>query len=213
MKIYGISGLGADKRVFEYLSLKYEFIPIEWIKPIENECIIEYSRRLSEVIDTTDRFCVIGVSFGGLIATEISKLLRPEVTILISSAETKNELNPLFRVFGKTQIIKILPIAFFNPPRWIAHFLFGTQQKELLNQILDDTDLSFAKWALEKLINWKNSTSLERVIKISGTKDRLIPPRGDSKMILIDGGAHFMIVDRAEEISSIINKELNKIAN
>jgi hypothetical protein len=28
MKIYAISGLGADERVFKYLSLKYELVPI-----------------------------------------------------------------------------------------------------------------------------------------------------------------------------------------
>ena len=47
MKIYGISGLGADKRVFEYLTLDYQFIPIDWIKPEDKETIEEYSLRLS----------------------------------------------------------------------------------------------------------------------------------------------------------------------
>ncbi|MGB0839278.1 MAG: hypothetical protein ACPGXL_04005 [Chitinophagales bacterium] len=33
MKLYGISGLGADQRVFQYLNLDCELIPLDWIEP------------------------------------------------------------------------------------------------------------------------------------------------------------------------------------
>ena len=46
------------------------------------------------------------------------------------------------------------------------------------------------------------------MIKINGTSDKLIPPRGITKMYLIENGEHFMIVDRAQEISELINLEL-----
>ena len=87
MKVYGISGLGADKRVFEKLTLDLELIPIDWITPYKNERIEDYAKRLSKKIDKKEEFIIIGVSFGGLIATEISKILKSKLTILISSAE------------------------------------------------------------------------------------------------------------------------------
>jgi hypothetical protein len=163
------------------------------------------------VIDTHEPFCILGVSFGGLVATEISKILAPEMTILISSAETKHELRPMFRFFGKINLVKIIPTKMFDPPRWIVPFLFGTKKKALLHAILDDTDLKFTKWAVHQLVTWTNETRLTRVLKIVGTKDKLIPPRGATKMILIKDGEHLMIVDRAKEISDIINNELEKI--
>jgi len=213
LKIYAISGLGADKRVFDYLNLDVKLISVEWIEPIKNEKIIEYCKRLSEVIDTSEKFCLLGVSYGGLIATEISKFLKPELTILISSAETNKELRWIYKWFGKTKLVKLFPEKLFDPPRWIAHILFGTKKKKLLSQILDDTDLNFAKWAVGELITWENETRLNNVLKINGTRDKLIPPKGNSEMILIDGGEHLMIVDRAEEISMLINKQLNKLIN
>ena len=206
MKIYGISGLGADKRVFDSLSLDFEFIPIDWVIPNKNESIEYYSKRLSEIIDTKNDFCLIGVSFGGLVATEISKILKPKITILISSAHTKNELRTIFRWFGKTRLIKIMPAFLFDPPRWMAKYLFGAKNYKLLNDILNDTDLGFAKWAVNELINWENVTQLKNVIKVNGTNDKLIPPKGNTKMELIDEGGHFMIVDRADEVSKIINR-------
>lgn len=211
MKVYGISGLGADKRVFEYLTLDFEFIPIDWIATNKKESIQSYSRRLSNVIDTKGDFCLIGVSFGGLIATEMSHILNPKTTILISSAHTKSELRPIFRWFGKIKLIKLIPNFLFDPPRLIAKYLFGANNTKLLNDILDDTDLSFVKWSLNELTNWKNITQQKNVLKINGTNDKLIPPKGNTKMELIDKGEHFMIVDNASEISTIINNKLDTL--
>ncbi|MDX6748150.1 alpha/beta hydrolase [Polaribacter sp. PL03] len=209
MKIFTISGLGADQRVFKYLTLEHNLIPVEWIKPEKKEPIIEYSKRLIKEygIGNEQEFGILGVSFGGLIATEISKLTKPKFTILISSVETKNELSGIIRIFGKTKIIELIPERFLNPPKLIARFMFGTKKKELLNSILDDTDLNFTKWAIRELVNWKNESKLLNLIKIGGSKDKMLPPK-EKNTILIDKGEHFMIVDKAEEISKIINGKI-----
>lgn len=209
MKIYGISGLGADERVFKYLNLKHEIIPLIWIKHDKNESLESYASRLASKINTNEAFGILGVSFGGLVAVEISKILNPKVTILISSVATKNELSLLLKGVGKMNIIKYLPSKIFNPPKKIAHFLFGTDNKELLNKILDDSDLDFSKWAVNELLNWKNTTTLSSIIKISGTNDKLLPPtKADNNTILIEKGEHFMIVDKAKEISEVINERV-----
>lgn len=209
MKIYGISGLGADKRVFEFLKLDCELIPIEWIKPKADESIERYSKRLSKVIDVSSDFGILGVSFGGLIAVEISKLLSPKLTILISSVETKSELRSIYKLIGKTNILKLIPERLFNPPKAAAQFIFGTDNKKLLNGILNDTDLQFAKWAVIKLTTWENEEKIKPIIKLSGTKDKLLPPSKDENTVLVNEGEHFMIVDKADEISSIINSFTN----
>ena len=205
MKIYGISGLGADKRVFSFLNLDDEIIAVDWIKPKQKESLKNYSKRLSSVINNEEDFCIIGVSFGGLVATEISKILKPKMTILVSSVHTKNEMRTIYRVLGKFKIIPLLPKFLFNPPKGIASYLFGAQNKVLLNEILDDTDLYFAKWAVNELLTWDNTSNLENVVKINGTHDKLIPPRGSTKMKCIHKGTHFMIVDHANEVSELIH--------
>jgi len=211
MKLYGISGLGADKRVFEYLTLDCTLIPIEWIEPLKNETIENYSIRFSKLINKEEDFGIMGVSFGGLIATEISKKLNPKLTILISSAETNTELRKIYRIVGKTKLLKTIPQFLFDPPRIIANWIFGAKNKKLLNQILDDTDLKFAKWAVNELANWKNNEMVSNpILKIGGTNDKLIPPKKDTNHKLIDKGEHFMIVDRANELSQIINEQIKK---
>ncbi len=212
MKLYGLSGLGADKRVFKYLNLECELVPIEWINPIKNEGIKDYAHRLSNCINEQEPFGIIGVSFGGLIAVEMSKIISPKLTILISSAETRNELRGIYKIISKAKFLQLIPSFLFNPPRFLAHWVFGAKYKKLLNEILDDTDLKFAKWAVQELVGWKNIERLNNpLLKIGGSKDKLIPSKNDD--VIIKDGQHFMIVDEASKISNEINKVLRKLSN
>ena len=213
MKLYGISGLGADKRVFKYLNLNSPLIPIEWITPEKKESIENYAARLSQFIDTTEKFGLIGVSFGGVIAVEISKTLSPEITILISSVETRQDLRLIYRIMGRSGLLKFVPKMFFVPPLRIANWIFGVKRKQLFKEIFDDIDLNFTKWAMNELVNWKNKERLSSpILKIVGTRDKLIPPQKVKNQVLIHKGEHFMIVDRADEISEIINEKITSRA-
>lgn len=209
MKIFALSGLGADDRVFKFLELEHELIPVLWLEPSSKESIIDYSKRLivEYGIDKEEHFGILGVSFGGLVAVEMSKILNPKFTVLISSVERKNELRSFFKLPGSVFFLKLLPKWMFMPPKPIARFLFGAENKELLYSILDDTNLTFAKWAVLELVSWKNTNKLENLIKIGGSKDRILPPTGKNG-IIIDGGGHFMIVDKANQVSKIINREI-----
>lgn len=205
MKIYGIGGLGADKRVFDFLKTDCEFIPIEWIEPSCGERLEEYSYRLSKVIDVAEPFCILGVSFGGLVAVEISKILNPNITILISSIETKKELRFVFRMIRKMKIIDILPARLLIPHKKLVKFLFGTNLP-ILNAILNSTDIHFVKWAAKEFVNWDNCDRVRNLLRIHGTHDKIIPWKGSAPVELVEKGQHFMIVDRATEISQIINE-------
>ena len=214
MKLYGISGLGADKRVFKYLDLNFPLIPIEWISPEKNESLENYALRLSAVIDTNEKFGLIGVSFGGVIAVEISKKLNPEITILISSVEVRKDLRLIYRIMGRSKILRVVPKRLFVPPLSIANWIFGVKKKPLFKEIFDDIDLNFTKWAMNALVNWKNKERLSSpILKIVGTRDKLIPPQHVKNQVLIPKGEHFMIVDRADEISEIINKKITSLAS
>lgn len=203
--------MGADERVFEQLKLKAECIPLIWIKPKHKEPIADYAKRLSASIDQSEEYVILGVSFGGLVAGEMSQFLSPKLSILVSSVEIADELPKLFRFFGKLKILRWLPKAVYNPPKVLFHMAFQTDNKSILNQIIEDSDPSFHKWAINELVNWKNQSRLPSVLKIEGSSDRLMPPTKDPKAVLIEGGKHFMIYDRAKEISAIINAHIAEL--
>lgn len=211
MKIYAISGLGVDSRLFKYLTLEHELIPIEWIKPQPKESIENYAQRLSQSINTKEDFGLLGVSFGGLIATEISKQIQPKFTILISSAETKTELRSWYGWVGKLNMVNKIPLSLFKIPKFPACYLFGTKNKTLLYPILDDTDPYFARWAIDALVTWKNTTRLQPILKISGKDDKLIPAEHHRNTTVLPHKGHFIIVDQAKELSKRINRFINAL--
>ncbi|MEJ0082498.1 MAG: hypothetical protein WDM78_16440 [Puia sp.] len=75
MNLYFISGLGADKRIFQNLVLPevFKIYYIDWVTVSENESMESYCRRLSSQINTLEPFSLVGLSFGGVIAIEMSK--------------------------------------------------------------------------------------------------------------------------------------------
>ena len=206
MKLYMIGGLGADERVFKFLKLNFETQVIKWIEPKPKEKLNDYSNRLLKQINQDEEFGILGVSFGGIIAIEISKLIKPKKLILISSVETCKQLPQTYVALGKTQILKLIPNQLIKPPKPLMGFLFGAKNKQLLKQIINDTKPEFIRWALNAIINWSNKETPIEAIRIHGTKDKLIPLKG--KAIEVKYGGHFMIVDKAEEISKLVNEQM-----
>lgn len=212
MKVYAISGLGADRRAFQYLKLDFELIHLDWILPLEREAIEDYAFRLAEKIDATEPFGIIGLSFGGMMAVEVSKLLHPVFTVLISTVEVRSELRPFYRFVGKTKLFHLIPKYSKKPPNWLAYHLFGTRYKQLLIEILEDTDPVFLHWAIEVLVCWGNNERLSnQCVKVSGDKDLLMPVTDVENSIIIKGGTHMMIMDMAEEVSLVLNDALSSL--
>jgi len=204
MKCYCISGLGADKRAFKYLSINHELIHIEWVKPTKNESISSYSKRLSEQINSNEPFMLLGLSFGGIIACELAKILNPVKVIHISSITNKKDLPLVFRLIGSLGLHKIIPASLMSPPMNLAYWFFGIKKQEnkkLLKEILDDTDKDFLKWAIGRLLSKEEIHQLENLIRIHGTNDKLLPLRVSSKALVVKDGGHFMIIEQADEVN------------
>lgn len=211
--IYFISGLGADERVFQFLDIKIQanIFFIKWIDPLKNENLQNYVKRLSRQIDSSDNNILIAVSFGGIIAIELSKIVNLKKIFIISSIKTKNEMPILYRIIKVIKIVSLIPSKLFISCNSLISFFFGIEnkkEKELLTQILQDTNASFAKWAIMQFLNWETDIEIKNLIHIHGTKDRLLPIRNIKHCNRIVDGTHFMIINKSEEISNIINEHL-----
>lgn len=206
-KIYIFSGLGVDKRVFDRIDFSGMNITfVDWIAPNSDESIQEYAGRISERI-TSSNPVLIGLSFGGMIAVEISKLIPTEKIILIASAKTRHELPKLYINISQTNLHQIAPAALLKLHHPLADWFFGITAKEdriLLKNILKDTDPKFLKWAIHQIVSWKNEHTPENVIHIHGDADRIIPIKNVRADYIISDGGHFMTVTHADEIGRIL---------
>lgn len=209
--LYIFSGLGADERVFQKLDFSgFKTVFVKWIVPQDNESIEHYSSRLIEQIATV-KPTLIGLSFGGLIAIEVAKQIETEKVILLSSAKTQNEIPFYYRFAGQLRLHKILPLRLLKDSNFITNWFFGahsTFDKKLLKQILIDTDPTFLKWAIDKVVRWTNETLPKNIIHIHGTSDRILPLRFVSCDVEIENGGHLMTLNKSDELNMILRENL-----
>ena len=130
--IHLISGLGADRFSFSRLTLNDEFNKnyVEWIKPVKDETIQDYSLRLIRNYQIKEGDIIIGLSFGGIIAIEMNKLITPGLTILISSVLSSREFPLGFKIVRKFKLNRYLTKEKISRPNPVNYYVFGAKSKE-----------------------------------------------------------------------------------
>ena len=207
--VYFISGLGADERVFQFLNLSgiaHHFI--KWLVPEKAESLKGYATRLAKQIDMDQEIILIGVSFGGIVAQELAKLLPCKKVIIISSIKSHTEFSWAMALARKTQIHQVIPTWLLTVSNKLtADYYFGTTTKaesKLLHQIIRDTDPVFMRWAIHQIMNWHNISYPENLVHIQGSNDRIFPIGKMKNVIQIAKSGHFMIVNQAGQIEQLI---------
>jgi pimeloyl-ACP methyl ester carboxylesterase len=212
MKAYFIPGLGADKTVFRNIKLPNTLEPLylEWIEPLPNESLCNYASRLSSRIDQSEPFILVGLSFGGMLAVEISKIHKPSRLILISSIPGIQDLPTIYKWAGRLRLQKMVPVSLFIKASRLKRF-FTTETKEdkvFLLEMIRKTDPKFIKWALNAILHWDNKMLPENCIHIHGKMDGILPINCTHPTHVIPRGGHLMVMNRAREINKILEENL-----
>lgn len=212
MKVYFISGLGADSRVFHRIHLPQGFEPVylDWIKPVPNESLHGYACRLGERIDHSEEFALVGLSMGGMMAVEIAKLQRPVVTVLISSVSCSAHLPFYFRIASTLRLHKVVPVSLLKSVSFIKRYFTAEQDedKKLVRQLIRETDPAFLRWAMNAVLHWDCRDFTGRYVHIHGGGDFILPPRFTRPTHIIPKAGHMMILTNAMEINRILDEAL-----
>ena len=210
-EVYIFSGLGADELVFKLIDFSdLSVTHVKWISPQKNETIEQYAARLLLQIQTPNPI-LVGLSFGGIMAIEVGKLIRTEKIILLATAKTFDEVPVYYRFLGKLRIHHLLPMTILKSSNFLTYWFFGLKSradKKLLKQILVDTDALFLRWAIGRIVNWKNTELPQNAYHIHGDCDRILPLKFTNSNLIIKNGGHLMVLTHSEELSLAIRKEL-----
>ena len=215
MKVYFISGLGADRRAFYKIQLPKEFQPVylDWIDPLPNEALPDYARRFSESIQSNEEFIIIGLSFGGMLASEIAKIISPKKIIIISSVSNSLELPWYFRMSGRLRLHKVLIPAVYKEATILNRFMGAgdKEMKAIVYSYVNNIDPKFIKWSLHEIVNWHHTERLSNLVHIHGSDDHLLPARYVKADYLVDKGGHLMVMNMAEEVNRILKDILRDV--
>jgi pimeloyl-ACP methyl ester carboxylesterase len=212
--VYFISGLGADRKAFQRLKLPKEIAVrhINWIEPKANESLNDYCQRLSASIDTSESFSLVGLSFGGMVAIEIAKTLKPKQVIIISSIATSKELPFIYKLIGHMRLHQLAPSFLYKNPNLFVYWFFGAKtavERRLFRHFLYSSSVQFLRWAMDKVVCWKNKQRPDHLYHIHGTEDRVFPLKLTRADVKVEGGRHFMVYSKADVVSKILCERLN----
>ncbi|TND03177.1 MAG: hypothetical protein FD123_3960 [Bacteroidetes bacterium] len=216
-RVYLIPGQGSDGRIFGKMKIDSAFdtIHIRYSVPEKGETMKQFARTLSAQIDTTKPFSIVGVSLGGMLATEMSCFLKPERVIVISSAVSRSELPARYTFMKKIPLYRAFPAGLIKAGAFIAQPLVEPdrkKEKKIFKNMLRSKDKKFMKRSVDMIVRWKGPTEKSncRVIHIHGNKDHTLPVRKVTADHVVGKGSHMMTLTRPEEISELVNKALKE---
>ena len=208
--IYFVPGLAASTAIFEYLELPedtFEIHYLDWLVPkSETEILSDYAKRMCARI-THKTPVLVGVSFGGIMVQEMSKIIATKKTIIISSVKTKYELPKRLRLAKATKAYKLFPTKAIVNLENFSKYAFGDFAKKrvvLYRKYLSMRDETYLPWAVYNVLHWQQDTLFPNVVHIHGDADGVFPLKHIKNCIIIEGGTHVMILNKAKKISKIL---------
>lgn len=208
--IYFIPGTAANSKIFERIDLpkdQYEMHFLDWIIPTsKNEKIEDYALRMSKKIEHKNPV-LIGVSFGGIVAQEISKIVPCEKIIIISSIKTKHELSKRLRIVRFFRLYKLFPSKSIDKIENLLRKIYKEKAEKrikIYQNYLSVRNPLYLNWAIKQALFWSQKEELPNIQHIHGDNDPIFPIRYIKNCIKVSGGTHIMIVTKAKKISQII---------
>jgi|MGYP006078702931 thioesterase domain-containing protein len=207
-------GLAANSKIFEYTSLPedlFELHYLAWILPTSiDETIESYAKRMCEFIQEKNPV-LIGVSFGGILVQEMSKIIHVQKVIIISSIKNNSELPKRLQLAKVTKTYKLFPANHISNIESFISLVFSTMAQKRITQyrmFLSVRDPLYLNWAIHHVLHWNQTETLSNVIHIHGTKDEIFPIKNILNCIEIEDGSHIMILNKGKKISTILINKL-----
>lgn len=211
--LYFVPGLAADTKIFERISLPEEHFELhflDWMPPTSiDESIQDYAQRLCVKIQHKNPL-LIGVSFGGIMVQEMSKIIDCKKIIIISSVKNNKEFPKRLKLAQITKAYKLFPSKVIANIESYERYFFNDYLKkraELYKIYLSVRNKEYLQWAIYNVLHWKQEESIPGILHIHGKKDEVFPIKYIKNAIEIDNGTHVMILTKAKTISEILKKE------
>jgi pimeloyl-ACP methyl ester carboxylesterase len=215
-----LPGLGADYRLLEPQRAAFpQMVVPPWIPPGKNESLPSYAARMAETIARSYESPLIlgGVSFGGMLAYEMARIVKPDAVVLIASCRTPESLRPLH--VRARRLLPLVPVQAWS----VAKLLSGpmmrvmhrrpTDKRDMLIRMFKEADSRFMHWVLQAILNWQPAPLADAtVFQIHGSRDPMIPARRVKPDRLIPGGGHLINISHADEVNSFIADTLPGIS-
>jgi len=216
MIIYALPGLGTNHKLFVNTIIKHHtIIVLQWPIPNQFDTMESYAKKfLPQIVRLDEPYCLLGVSFGGMICVELSKLLTPQKIFLVSSSKNRSELPWYIKLLKYIPLHQLIKESYHRRLAYFGRWFIGFEKayKSEFLEMVNSMPENYFKYCIDIIANWNGTDFKKNTIHIHGTQDRLIRYKDVTCDFTIKNGAHAMIVFNAAEINSIIEKELSIVS-
>ena len=212
--IYLMPGMGANPKIFEFITLPEQFHVnyLSWIPPEKEEKLENYALRMCKRVEH-EHPVLVGVSFGGVLVQEMAKHIDCKKIIIISSIKSNQELPNHMKFAQFTNAHKLLPTQLIKNLETFTFFVFGNGIKKRLQhykRYLSEKDPDHLNWAIDRLIKWSRSFPSEDVIHIHGKNDSVFPIKNIQDPVIKIEGDHAIVLTQSEWFSKNLPKIINQ---
>jgi pimeloyl-ACP methyl ester carboxylesterase len=212
--IYCISGLGADHQAFERLDVPgWRLQYINSIPPLTNEPLSSYAARMFQLIGE-EKPIILGLSFGGMIAIEMAKQFPVQKLILVSTVKRYAEIPRWMRIAGTLNLHKLIPIRSNRLTEKADDRRMGIEtpeEKKFVDYYRKQADPVYVDWAIDQILNWKNTWVPANAFQIHGEHDRMFPIKNiPNPNYVVKNGTHIMVLNRSKEVSACIQQIVSR---
>jgi len=212
--IYFVPGLAASTDIFEYLdftNISADITYLDWLIPTsKKEALSAYAQRMCDRIKHPNPI-LIGVSFGGVMVQEMSKLINPKKVIIISSIKSKSEMPKKLLFIEKTKMYRLFPTKLVRNIDRLENVKLGPKLRNrvsLYKKYLSMRDETYLPWAIYNVLHWNQTAPQKNLIHIHGDRDEVFPIKYIKSCEVVPGGTHVMILNKAKTIGQLIQSHL-----
>lgn len=202
------SGLAADAAVFEPQRLAFPGLSVpKWPVPRRDERLAEYCERWSRELPRPD--VLGGASFGGIVALEMARHLKPRAVVLVGSVRDPKELPRRVRLFRP-----LAPLVWWLPVevvQWLAAPLAGRTMRRLFPHVgglagqFCRAHPTVVRWSIREILTWPGSPAHDYpVYQIHGDRDHLLPARHLRPEELVVGGGHVISLTHGPAVNRFL---------
>ena len=208
MRAYFISGIAGDHRIFRKIRLprEVELVFLDQPPHLAGESLTKYASRIASKIDRQSQFVLVGLSFGGILATEIAREVHPRATILIASVPVKAHLPPRYRSAVARKLYDKIPMEGYKLLSLI-HGLIRLDQpedKKIFRQMIRECDTEHIRWAMGAVLQWNNEDLPHPLFHIHGARDEVFPIAHTGPTHILPDAGHMLLLTHYREINRIL---------
>jgi pimeloyl-ACP methyl ester carboxylesterase len=212
VNVYFLAGIGGDNRIFRHIQLPpgFEIHELKNIQPERDETIGAYALRVSGQMDNSEPYVLVGLSFGGILATEIARYIHPVAIILMASVPLSSQLPSRYTSAAAQLLHDKIPVGGYKILSLVNGLfrLDDSADKKLFREMVLQSDPEQIRWAMGAVVHWQNDRLPESLYHIHGERDEVFPVSLTRPTHIVAGAGHMLLLTHYQEINRILEEIL-----